>query len=264
MRYKPSRDWRNSALVKKLIKHRRVFFIYSKSFFWHLLGKRCIHLLHIGKTGGTALKEALRDIQKGKRYRLFLHDHGVRLTDIPRFDDVIIFLRDPVSRFVSGFNSRKREGRPRYYFPHTPAEKEAFTKFPTPNALAEALSSNDPQEREDALKAMKSIGHVRTFYSDWLISIEELLKRKGHLFIGATETLEKDFEALKAWIGVDASNVKLPSDPIKAHRAPEGSDTYLSPLAEKNLRQWYAEDYKFLEIAQHIRKQLFKELGHDP
>ena len=251
-------------MVKKLIKHRRVFFIYSKSFFWHLLGKRCIHLLHIGKTGGTAPKEALRDIQKGKRYRLFLHDHGVRLTDIPRFDDVIIFLRDPVSRFVSGFNSRKREGRPRYYFPHTPAEKEAFTKFPTPNALAEALSSNDPQEREDALKAMKSIGHVRTFYSDWLISIEELLKRKGHLFIGATETLEKDFEALKAWIGVDASNVKLPSDPIKAHRAPEGSDTYLSPLAEKNLRQWYAEDYKFLEIAQHIRKQLFKELGHDP
>jgi len=234
--------------------------IYTISLLTRMRGKRRIHVLHIGKTGGTVLKEALRGVLEGPQYRVFLHDHNVKLTDIPHADEVVIFLRDPLGRFVSGFNSRKREGRPRYRFPHTSEEKKAFTIFPTPNSLAEALSSSDPRERKAAVTAMRSIGHVRTFYRDWLISIEELLSRKNRIFIGRTEDLNTDFEILKAWIGIN-SKVHLPNDPVKAHKAPEGYDTYLSPLAQKNLQEWYADDYVFLEAAMQIRREILGKLG---
>src|SRR6056297_1213665 len=98
--------------------------------------KKPVHFLHIRKAGGTAIKEALKDI--AVKQNVILHPHKTRLKDIPEGEKVFFFLRNPVSRFVSGFNSRLREGKPRYNSPWNEGEKVAFSRFPTANDLAEA------------------------------------------------------------------------------------------------------------------------------
>ena len=67
-----------------------------------------IHLFHIGKTAGTALKQALLD-HPSPTYSVLLHGHGVTLADVPAGEKFMFVIRDPLSRFVSGFNGRLRE-----------------------------------------------------------------------------------------------------------------------------------------------------------
>lgn len=50
-----------------------------------------VHFLHIGKTGGTAIRAALKDIENGGEYEIVLHNHGVSLSDIPRGQKVVSF-----------------------------------------------------------------------------------------------------------------------------------------------------------------------------
>ena len=64
-----------------------------------LRGVRRYHYLHIGKTGGTALKAALRAIDHpGTRF--LLHQHQVSLGQIHRGEPVFFFVRDPVALFA--------------------------------------------------------------------------------------------------------------------------------------------------------------------
>ena len=89
-----------------------------------------IHFLHIGKSGGTAIKHALNDAKHVESGLSFvLHPHSTRLSDIPVGDKVLFTLRDPLSRFCSGFYSRLRKGQPRYNFEWSEGESRAFSKF---------------------------------------------------------------------------------------------------------------------------------------
>src|SRR3954469_17965151 len=98
------------------------------------------HLLHIGKTGGNALKHALCPYNTGGSLDIVFHPHAVGLSDVPVGESVLFMLRDPVNRFVSGFNSRRRRGRPLNNAEWNRDEAAAFAAFPTANDLAEALS----------------------------------------------------------------------------------------------------------------------------
>jgi hypothetical protein len=114
--------------------------------------KQRAHFLHPGKTGGTALKAALAPVALDGRYEIHLHRHNVLLSDISLGDRVFFSVRAPLDRFVSGFNSRRRQGRPRYDIPWSAAEERAFTTFTSPDALGRALSSNDPEELRALVK----------------------------------------------------------------------------------------------------------------
>ena len=94
-----------------------MFRIYSMRLMNFLYGKQGVHFLHIRKTGGTAVKHALKSHLRTRRYLIFLHKHNVKLKDVPVGDKVFFFLRDPVSRFVSGFYSKQRRGRPSLFLP---------------------------------------------------------------------------------------------------------------------------------------------------
>src|SRR6056297_3418392 len=91
--------------------------------------KKPVHFLHIRKAGGTAIKEALKDI--AVKQNVILHPHKTRLKDIPEGEKVFFFLRNPVSRFVSGFNSRLREGENHVKIPRE--EKRKRPLFPPPH-----------------------------------------------------------------------------------------------------------------------------------
>ena len=200
------------------------------------------HFLHVGKTGGTAVKHALAPL--AERLGLVLHDHDVRLADLAPGERAFLFLRDPASRFVSAFHSRRRQGRPRHDWAWSEAERRAFARFETPNALAEAIGS-DPAARD----AMEGIEHIRAPQALWTGPPEALLARRADvLMIGRCETLDRDVARLSRLLGLSPP-LRLPRDDLAAHRNPPGVDRHLSQAARDALRAWYADDHAVIEAA---------------
>ena len=247
-----------------------------------------VHFLHIGKTGGSAIKEALKRAIKeqdiyananklkdnteleikrlsGRFDQIILHGHGKTLKQIPESDWFFFCIRNPISRYVSGFYSRKRQGKPRYNIPWNIKEKRAFKHFNTPNELAEALSSDNPKIRERAKRAMKNIRHVKTSLSKWIINPSYFEKRTNNLlFILEQDTLSEDFKILLQNLHFKRE-LNLSRDRAVTHQADTTkSDTTLSELAIANLNQHYAQDieiYKFLTEAKIKKQRLFSNGG---
>lgn len=209
-------------------------------------GDTIVHFLHISKTGGTALRHTLRKQRPRRGFHTVFHPHEATLRDIPRGEKVVFFLRDPCSRFVSGFTSRQQRGRPRYNVPWNAREQEAFDRFATPQALALALSSHDADDREAAGAAMRGIRLISDHYSYWLQDEGLLQARCQDIFhIGLQESLQADFEQLRAALGFDA-DLALPTDPVQAHRGVAATGRELEGDARRNIEQWYLEDARLL------------------
>jgi hypothetical protein len=211
-----------------------------------------LNVLHIGKTGGTALKHVLSENQETSRYQLLFRGHDVTLADLPRGERFMFLIRDPLTRFVSAFNGRLREDRPRYHYPWREEERIAFAIFKTPDQLAVALSSSDAEERDQAEQAMRGIGHVNTPYTFWFADESAFRARLPDLFfIGLQERLSEDFELLKQKLGLP-SEVGLPGDERVAHKTPAGFDDHLSERAHANLERWYERDVALVQLCREL------------
>jgi len=210
-------------------------------------GEGDIRLIHVGKTGGSAVRHALGEWSGLSKRRIIIHWHDLRFTDLPVGDQAIFFLRDPVRRFVSSFYSRQRQGRPKYDNPWNSDEALAFSRFHTANELARGLSAADAELREHAQDAMRGIRHVNQPYGWWFRDEASLLSRVDDIFfIGFQEQLADDFNRLRSMLGIPAE-ARLPDDEVLAHRASDGTDRSLDPEAERNLRDWYAADFRLYE-----------------
>ncbi len=214
----------------------------------HLNDRRRIHFLHIGKTGGSAVKATLHGAVTDN-FRIKLHKHSFHLNNIPAGEKCFFFVRDPVSRFISGFYCRKRMGRPLYNVPWSRKEAFAFTRFSTPEKLALSLSSNEKVLRNEGINAMNSIQHVRDSYWKWFVNEEYFKSRINDiLYVGSQEFLCNDFSNLTNIIGLSVK-VSLPDpDFVESHRSPNGLDKHLSERSINNLKRWYKEDYEFLDV----------------
>ena len=212
--------------------------------------KEVIHFIHIGKTAGTSIKFALnyKKLTFTKNAVLVLENHDFKLNQLNSNEKVFFIVRDPLSRFVSGFYSRFREGKPRIYNPWKPKEKAAFELFETPVQLGEALTSSNENLRCKAEEAMCNIGHVQSSYWDWFISEECLKKNLNNIaWVGRQENLSSDFQILKNKYCLN-SNHNLPNNNIKKHSTPDSFNKKLSQIAKRNLKNWYKNDYYFLKI----------------
>ena len=221
-----------------------------------ITGRQNVHFLHLRKTGGTTLKSVLGPHQVTPKSVLHLHPHRFTLADVPRGHRVIFVTRDPVSRFVSGFTSRLRQGAPAHLVAWSADEKLAFSRFPDPNSLALALAPDHPSHA-DAVHAMRSVSHLQCSYWDWFVDEKLLAAREEDiLFIGRIESFDDDFELLKAPLGLPA-DLALPKDPkatnqsfSATHRPPP-----LEPAAIVLVKNWYRRDYDFLEICAEWRER---------
>lgn len=218
---------------------------------WHRAkGRRIVHFLHIGKTGGSAIKSSVGWRRVTPDSFFIAHVHAFGLADVPPGEKLVFFLRDPLRRFISGFYGRRRKDRPRLFCEWSEAERVAFEHFATPNALALALSSTRAAEREAAERAMHAIHHCNSPYMGWFGSADALLARRDDvMLVGRVERLAADFERLKARLHLPA-DLPLLRDPISAHRNPAGIDRRLDAPAVATLRDWYRDDYAFIVLCE--------------
>jgi hypothetical protein len=217
---------------------------------WRDRNKPRLHFLHIGKTGGTAIKHVLRD-ERPTQYRVLLHPHRIHLADVPAGEKVALVVRDPVGRFVSGFNSRIRRGGPAHPREWSPAEAVAFERFPTAESLALALGSADPAEAAAARDAVEAMAHLRVHQTAWFGDLDALRARQDDLLmVGRQWALAEDFGRLADLIGLPTRS--LPTDESASHRTPVGFDTTLSDRARAAVQQWYADDYALLAELQRL------------
>lgn len=225
--------------------------------------------MHIGKTGGTAIKRTLHGA--GYAYwredghlrvahtplgAIRLHPHRFKLTDLPDGDRVFFCVRDPVSRFVSAFYSRRARGGEGYKerWPWSEAEERAFGTFETPEQLAVALGSKNRKEREFARWAMGSIRHLG-FQRRYTGPDRELRARAERIvYVARQETLDADWERLKVLLELPP-DLELIKDAAKAHRRPKAGRVELDPAAVRNLHKWYARDYELLDLIDEMRAE---------
>jgi Sulfotransferase family len=220
-----------------------------------------VHFLHVSKAGGSALRHAVRAsrVKAGGELGspwgpVWGHDHSFRFADVGPDEMVVISLRDPITRFVSGFFSRLRKGAPRYYKEWTSNERQSFEWFASPQALADALADPSTEFREHAEFALRSISHVRDPMTHWTGDADYVRERMENvLYIARQETLDADWELLKELLDLPRGQM-LPRDTLVAHRAPDAADREISPQGARALREWYADDYELLELAEELRR----------
>jgi hypothetical protein len=222
------------------------------------LRRRRLHFLHIGRTGGTALNFALSPY--ARRLGATFHGHDQTLQKVRPGETAVVLVRDPVDRFVSGFNNRLRKGRPRRLLEWSRAEADAFRRFKTPNALAEALSAEDDKVRGHAAEAMNGISHTGRRLSYWLDSPAYLRQRAADLiFVGATDTLDEDFPRLLRVLGL-RDTVRLPTQPMDRYATPAGVETALSETGRANVARWYQADHELYLAALALRDEINAEI----
>ena len=244
------------ALRSRVIKASALLIRKGTEVVHRLQRRRIAHFLHIGKTGGTAVVSVLSRYLNVSDYEIILHEHHVKLNNVPRGEKVFFFVRDPISRFVSGFYSRKRQGRPRHDVPWTPAENAAFARFTTPNELALALSSDDKLLQSAAVDAIQSIGHLNMPHWTWFKNERYFLSRGSDiLFIGFQESLNEDFVMLTKLLNLP-EEVRLPEDEFTSHKNPSDVDKQLDEAAIRNLKAWYHRDYQFLELCREVAARI--------
>jgi len=246
----------HSSTIRLVSYSFRKFEAFQRRFLAVVTGRENLHFLHLPKTGGTSIKNALTQHRITPNTVIHLHPHRIRLRDVPRGHRVMFGVRDPLARFVSGFGSRLRKGAPANIIPWSHGEERAFSHFDDPDRLARALDPAHAQH-EEALHAMRNIRHVKTSYWDWFGCLEEIKAREeAILFIGFTGSLDADFRSLVDRLKLPCS-LALPQNERLAHRAKrEGKRTpAVSEEGTLWLKKWYARDYEFLEYCQRWRER---------
>lgn len=218
-----------------------------------------IVFIHVGKTGGTTLVNTYH-------FRNIVHFyHKARHSPNTKY---IVSIRNPLHRFVSAFNMwstvinkelpkerltlfnyvihqgsydmRKRRG----YFV-SPEYDDLIRYFKTPNNLAESLTSNDPEKKQKALQLFNTdLGHIKKNIS-WYLDNGKFIQdnHKNIIYITKQETLDDDVKKL-------SKILKRKINPgVIRRRVNYHKDTYLSPLAIKNLKEFFKNsEYKTLHI----------------
>ena len=215
--------------------------------------------LHIGKTGGTLIRQVLGSLpaEHRRQFRLLGHDAQLPQAIETRPNMPVFFsVRRPETLFVSAFNSRLRQGKPQYDRPWGRRERIVFSAFKTPNDLAESLSATDPALKACAELSMLSINHVRRGLRWYLRGTECLEQHREKIaFILLQEQLEQDLRTFAARVGVPLASAQI-SPEERLHASAPGDETALSDTGLANIREWYQPHQEIYDWCAELRDRM--------
>ncbi|HKL69567.1 sulfotransferase family 2 domain-containing protein [Salibaculum sp.] len=205
-----------------------------------------IHFLHIGKNAGTQIKRISEVISEGSPNRpIVSHTHDFFLKHLPPKAKYFFSLRDPVSRFKSGFYSQKNHGRPAFNVPWSSDEEITFQEFEHANDLAESLFVEGDLGMK-AWAAINSIRHTAQHQSDWFYLRGNFLQLTPPVWIIRQENFDEDLEIFLARAGYDIplEDLVAPPQSTASNRNDYSDIPPISDKGKENLRRWYAQDFE--------------------
>jgi hypothetical protein len=210
-----------------------------------------IHFLHIGKTAGTQIKRLSEGVNRQFPDRPIIpHTHDFFYKHLPPTAKYFFSIREPISRFRSGFYSQKNHGRPAFDVAWTEHEKITFAEFEHANDLAESLFAEGALGRR-AWAAMNSIRHTSQNQSDYFYIRGHFLQLTPPIWIIRQERFDEDFGIFLRRAGYDIAleDLQAPHEDIRSRNS--GDYTDIPPISDKgkeNLRRWYAQDIIFHDV----------------
>lgn len=216
-----------------------------------------ICFLHPGKTGGTYLKSVIRHNEASWTCPIMLMSHRASLKSTRREygpnRKLAFTYRNPADRFVSAFQSRRRQGRPTYNRNWSPGEAISFLYFETATAMAEALDSPDERLKSAALFAFKSIMHIKKDYAFHFESLSALADEVPNI-VGCLDLARFDTGLPKFLDCLGISKFDVPDD-ADVHANPEPPET-LSEHGLKNLKTFWEVEFEFYDAFKDIEQSL--------
>ena len=189
-------------------------------------------LIRIGKCGGGSLNTALREAGIADELRIFHVQQPVFRKNM----NYIILARNPLKQTISAFNWRYKLVVVTEEQRHCdPGEYEVLTQYGSINVLGEALYDDDGTPRTEAIKAMRTIGHIRMDISFYLTKLLDRCRPDQIEAVLMQETLNKDIAKV---FGIN-----------NVYRIHENSDMRSPPMssrARKNLMRFLHRDYEAL------------------
>jgi len=217
-----------------------------------------ICLLHIGKTGGSFLRSILRHNEGRGRadLRLLPHQGNAKSSAKRHGADrrLALVIRDPEERFLSGFYSRLRQGRPTYDFPWSAEEAAAYSWFAEADDLARALDGPDERMKSAARFAMASIEHLSLNYAYYFESRAGFEAERDRIAMCIDlPRLTERLDEVMARLGFD--DYQMPHTP-RLHASPVPHP----PLSEEGraaLRAYWAEEWEIYGAALEVARLQF-------
>ncbi len=193
--------------------------------------------LHIPKTGGSGVNAFGRSLHERGYHSPCVFSHGWKMEEIlEHFPDIRIsfVLRDPLSRMISGFNSRIRQGRPTYHSVWTPAEAAAFNLFPSIGRLLDAILADDEFSKSAVAYTMKAITHLRWNYAFYFKNPQTIRSHRGSFdLIGSMDHMD-DF--INGYTRLAGASESVAADLYeKRHEAKVRSEDALARFTEEDI-----------------------------
>ena len=249
----------------------------AKFFLRNSKSSSVFHFIHIGRCAGTVIQKRFQEEFKyeqiskhsikitTEKCEIWFHSHKISLKMIPIGHKVFFVVRNPIERFISGFNRRLIRGSPssmkNLKFTllkdksgsnnWSSEEKLVFTKYGSVLEFVESLFSANKAIRRESLKNLKKIKHLGIFgsYWDYLGNKKYLESRKEDiLLVLRLENLDADFSKLLNLLGI-SNTFKLPPLGAEANSNPTKTDiNLLSPRLIKKMEQFLQKEFLFLDF----------------
>lgn len=191
-----------------------------------------IVFVHIGKTGGSTLREGINNAQKN---HIAAAVHRKKPVYNRRLK-YIVAARNPIKRAESAFRYQYKrvvlERSNRGYL----GEKAVLEKYGTLNNIAEQLYHDDGSENKEVHKELNRIGHIRT---DIAFYLRDLLSRCQPCQIEAVLMQESLNDDIRRVFGYHNTHEVNRNTFVKQSES-------LTARARSNLAKFLAEDYEAL------------------
>lgn len=205
--------------------------------------------LHIPKTGGSGVNALGRSLQEHGFKSPCVFSHGWKMEEVLKhFPDIKIsfVLRDPLSRMISGFNSRLRQGRPTYNNIWTPAEAAAFNLFPSVGHLLDAMLAEDEFSKSAVAYTMRNVTHLRWNYGFYFKNTDTVRSNRSSFeLIGTMDNMDGFIKGYTAMAGAPESTAAELYE--KRHEAKVRSEDELGRFSEEDIsriRDFLGKDYR--------------------